>query len=399
MPAKETPSKRRRAVARGPGVLDAIYAAAAVPERWPDSLGIVADYIGASGGLGAVHRPFNVTGRLRDDLGQLYLQRYTANPIAIALQNVPCSQPLLTSTLVDMTVLRRSAFHADILAPQKIDGMVAFTHSSLCWPGGSGGVSFTLTSKQSDDASFVLRRMRSIAGHLTRAIDVSLDLGRRLGERSALIPVLDVVPTAAMLLDRRGAVSYANKPAAALIAEDDGLSVRRAESMRLVADDTRDNRSLSRAIGTATAVAMGCDVGDWVGTVRVARKSGRTPLVLTATPLPAPFHPFGPAIPTQACVLVQVIGSNARSDHQVRMLRRVFHLTEAEARVATLIGGGLSAPAVAGHLRVSLTTVKTHLHHCFDKIEVRSQVELARLLATVPAERPSLGQTDLWPSP
>ena len=52
-----------------------------------------------------------------------------------------------------------------------------------------------------------------------------------------------------------------------------------------------------------------------------------------------------------------------------------------------MIGGGLSAPETARLLKVSLTTVKSHLNRCFDKAEVRTQVELARLLASMPPRR------------
>ncbi len=45
----------------------------------------------------------------------------------------------------------------------------------------------------------------------------------------------------------------------------------------------------------------------------------------------------------------------------------------------------MSAPSVAQALGVSLTTVKTHLGRCFDKMAVRSQVELALLVSRLPA--------------
>ena len=55
-----------------------------------------------------------------------------------------------------------------------------------------------------------------------------------------------------------------------------------------------------------------------------------------------------------------------------------------QARVAVLVGSGLTAPQAAEALGISLSTVKTHLKHCFDKIGVHSEVALARLLSTLP---------------
>lgn len=63
----------------------------------------------------------------------------------------------------------------------------------------------------------------------------------------------------------------------------------------------------------------------------------------------------------------------------------MFGLTEAETRVATLIGSGMSLNDIARTLGVSPNTVKTHAARCFAKVGVRSQTALARLVASIPA--------------
>jgi DNA-binding NarL/FixJ family response regulator len=52
-------------------------------------------------------------------------------------------------------------------------------------------------------------------------------------------------------------------------------------------------------------------------------------------------------------------------------------LTPSEARVVELVAAGLSNQEIAGKLFVSLATVKSHLVHVFQKLEVRSRAELA----------------------
>jgi len=54
-------------------------------------------------------------------------------------------------------------------------------------------------------------------------------------------------------------------------------------------------------------------------------------------------------------------------------------LTSAELRVVRLVAQGLTNREVAERLFVSSYTVGTHLKHAFDKVGVRSRVELTRL--------------------
>lgn len=66
----------------------------------------------------------------------------------------------------------------------------------------------------------------------------------------------------------------------------------------------------------------------------------------------------------------------------VDLLKSVFTLTSAEARVAALIGSGNSLNQTAGRLHISMETARTQLHHVYAKIGVSRQSELTALLAT-----------------
>jgi len=103
-------------------------------------------------------------------------------------------------------------------------------------------------------------------------------------------------------------------------------------------------------------------------------------------PLPPPAFSLWELSDT-ARLLVLIIDPNARNLAAAAALQAGFGLTTAEARVATLIGSGLSGPQAAQVLGVSPATVKTHLGRCFEKLGVRSQVELARMLSALPPDR------------
>ena len=232
--------------------INAVYAAAASPERWPDTLSTLSTSLGASGGLVAYHPPpahegFLLSGGLREDLGGAYMRNYPDNAFAVALRRAPPLRPVLTNSLTDMAAVRRSAFFADILAPQKIEGIVAVVHTSLTRQGGSGGLAFTMTARQLDNSATVFRRLQPLVHHLARAVDVSLEVGRRMAGHGHLTAVLDAMPGTALLLNDRAQVTYANAAAEALLREGDGLTVTKAGAMRLAAWRRRCRRRSTRS--------------------------------------------------------------------------------------------------------------------------------------------------------
>src|SRR5579871_5277173 len=110
--------------------VNAIYQASARPELWTATLGVVADHLGADSGMilylsASGDRNFIVHRRLREDLNELFLEHHTANPYGFAFARAPIGKALQTEALIGKETLRRSAFYADILAPQGIAEIVA----------------------------------------------------------------------------------------------------------------------------------------------------------------------------------------------------------------------------------------------------------------------------------
>jgi DNA-binding CsgD family transcriptional regulator len=84
-----------------------------------------------------------------------------------------------------------------------------------------------------------------------------------------------------------------------------------------------------------------------------------------------------------ARLLVQIVDPVERRDDRIDLLRDAYGLTVGEARTAALVGSGLSNPAVAAALGISVNTVRTQLARCFDKTGVHSQVALARIVCAI----------------
>jgi DNA-binding CsgD family transcriptional regulator len=85
-----------------------------------------------------------------------------------------------------------------------------------------------------------------------------------------------------------------------------------------------------------------------------------------------------------ARVRSQLRQAGVRVRHWRRAQRPAFgwdSLTEAERQIAELVAQGLSNREVAGQLFLSAHTVAFHLRHIFDKLDISSRVQLARMVA------------------
>ena len=200
--------------------------------------------------------------------------------------------------------------------------------------------------------------------------------------------MLQLMPNPALLLDGKGRITLANPAAEALLRSGDGLALDRDGGLQLAAALPRETTALSRALAQALDVASGTG-SELGGPLRLTRPSGAAPLLVLPVPLPPPAFALW-EMREQARVLVLIVDPSAPSRAAASAIQTTFDLTAAEARVAVLIGSGLSGPATAAVLGISPSTVKTHLKRCFEKTGVHSQVGLARILGALPID-PSRG--------
>ena len=372
--------------------IDAVYRAAAEPKSWSTTLEQIADHVGGSGAL-LVHNNLDrrtgaiVVGRLRDDLSNAYLREHIANPVTLAVvARGRIGRPDLASTFVADAIVRHTAYHADILEPQRIVDQIALPVASFSGSGRTGGFGITLNERQADDRCAAVERMARLAPHLSRALDLSLEIAQHRDEGRRSDMLLDALPTAALLLDRTGRIVRANMFAERIVGAEDGIGTR---SGRFLAGSLPDeDRRLRRAIMRALAFRADDDSEGLEQALSINRPSGLTPLLMILTPLaPVPFA-FWEIVEHGARLLVQIVDPISRLDNRTDALQEAYGFTAAEARIAALISSGLTAPQAAQVLGLSSATVRTHLAHCFDKAGVRSQVSLARLVNVLSVRGP-----------
>lgn len=68
------------------------------------------------------------------------------------------------------------------------------------------------------------------------------------------------------------------------------------------------------------------------------------------------------------------------ADRQPHRLRHWEALPPREMEIARLVVQGKRDSEIARDLHISVPTVETHLHHMYEKLEVRSRFELARTI-------------------
>jgi len=371
-------------------LLNDIYGAVADPTRWPHALISVCDHIDGIGGMLVYNAPpggknLIVLGRLNPDYTAVFHKHYVWNPWTVAVKDEPFDTAIISGSLVERRIIRKTGFYADVLAPQQIEDMIVISHRGMARDGGVGGFGFSLSARGADRAEQARRRLQRLTPHLCRALDATLQLGPLVDGSRQLVRVLQLMPSAALLLDSRQHIVHANPAAEALLRDRDGLTCSSNGGLQLSAVLPDERAALTRTLVQALRVADGS--GDALGEpLRLTRLSGAAPLLVVPVPLPPPAFSLWELSDT-ARLLVLIIDPNARNLAAATALQSGFGLTSAEARVATLIGSGLSGPQAAQVLGVSPATVKTHLGRCFEKLGVRSQVELARMLSALPPDR------------
>ncbi|MCG2672792.1 helix-turn-helix transcriptional regulator [Bradyrhizobium sp. GCM10023182] len=373
-------------------ILDLIYGAIADSGRWSEVLVGISDYLGALGGmlahvppLGSHRTPTQILGRLPEEASKTFREHYAWNPWTVAITKVPFGKAVSANSLIEPGLIEKTAFYADVLQPWGHADIVDISHKALAADGFVGGFGFCLSQRAAERADEYVRKLDPLTPHLCRAFEASLLLGARADGKRQLSTILQLMPNAALLLDRDARIVQANSAAEALLRHSDGVAFSTNGHSQLVAALPSERQALSKLIKEALDVANGRAMSlSGSEPIRLSRPNGATPLLVLAVPLPRPSFAFWELV-APARIIIVIIDQDAKSRVRASLLRSAYGLTTAEARVALLLASGISGRQLTAALGVSPDTIKTHLRRCFEKTGTRSQAELSRVLAMFPA--------------
>ena len=111
----------------------------------------------------------------------------------------------------------------------------------------------------------------------------------------------------------------------------------------------------------------------------IHRQNAARPLAVYVLPITASSHPAAQFL-THARAIVLAIDPEASGPADPALVRDVLGLTLGEARVASLVGSGLSPRESADKLGIAEETARSVLKRVFSKTGVSRQSELVALL-------------------
>ena len=339
-------------------LVSGIYAAAVTPDRWEASLRQIHTALG--GTSGALCRPTGAVWTIEDsnlpaDAARSYAEYYSRlDHVMTAVQVGPVGIVRTGTELI--APHRRSEFYADWMAPNHLEDGVFVRLTRAREP-----VCVVVAGPGSTEQFASTDRVAIVAALLPH-------LQQAVGIQDRLMLAAERVRHGMLRVTAAMRVTMVNAAADTILAAGDGLSLRAG---RLTAADVRTAAQLQSAVAGACA-----------GLIRSAacllcgRPSGRPPYVVHVVPsdrVPSDRDPG-------ATALVLIIDRDDEPEDPVAVLRRLYRLTHAEAEVALQVTRGEELKDIAEALSISLTTVRTHLQHVFDKTGTHRQAELAHLL-------------------
>ncbi|MFN4163122.1 MAG: helix-turn-helix transcriptional regulator [Ferrovibrio sp.] len=218
-----------------------------------------------------------------------------------------------------------------------------------------------------------IENIRQLTPHFQRAVQINqmfntVDL--RLG---AARDALELFPYGVFLLDNKGEVIFTNHMAQSMLAERDGVMMT---NQRLGALHITANRRLHEAVRQCLQAAAKESVygGD---AFTIARVTDGRYYTIEVVPLMSKERLF---TESQPAVLV-LLGDPQRGPRlRSQQIRDMYGLTATEAEIAILLAQGTRPAEICRIKGISPNTLKTHRRRLFDKLEVETQAQLARMI-------------------
>lgn len=198
-------------------------------------------------------------------------------------------------------------------------------------------------------------------------------------ENHRMVETFSKIPRSILFVSRSGKVLFCNDAASKTLGRRDGLEMDR--NGKLFASLSKDERQLKSILATVFDQTPGRSISHG-GVLPVSRPSGLRPLQVLMSPF---FDQKSIGFPSDPMALVVVYDQEQNIETVESLLSRMYGLTPAEARLASLIANGRSLTEAADELKISHNTVRTHLKRIFSKTRTNRQSDLISLILNSPA--------------
>ena len=216
-----------------------------------------------------------------------------------------------------------------------------------------------------------LKDLRRISGHIEKSLRLSVRLLNAEVANLGLGEALARIGIGVFVLDSLGSVIFSNPAAKRLLGDTLYLSQGRLR-IRGVAKNAGLDEAIARTIRTAPP-----DLSGDPKPILVQSDDRRLAIYLLPVFQPAIAQQFL----THTSAFVLVIEQKLDEPADPAIVRDLFGLTLGEARIAAIIGAGLTPKDAAEKLGIAEDTARTVLKRVFAKVGVSRQSELTAMLA------------------
>lgn len=351
-------------------LVSGIYAAAVTPQRWRTTLRDIHRTLGGSNaGLFSSRNTSLLQNTVPAEALRSYAEYYHRLDHVLTAVEHDTVGVVRTGTKL-FPLVRKNEFYTDWLRPLDIDDGLFVRLID-----GPRSTCFIVAAPGRTEPFDTLERVKLMGGlvpHLQQALRTQDKLSALADTAAELAAALEVVRHGVIIVAGDHLVVHLNSAAERMLRADDGLRMR---SGRLAGTSVHAGQELNRAIHHAL-VGEGSAVRG-ARSLTCGRPSGKRPYVIHVLPS---YRRYPDEPLSQPSALVVVIDPEDQPEPAAALLRRLYHLTGAEAEVALRVMHGADLKDIAEQLSISLTTVRTHLQRVFDKTDTHRQAELVRLL-------------------
>jgi len=364
-------------------VIGEIYDASLDPVLWPNAIESICGYVGAASA--SLHSQDSIS-RTTDALFwwgqassaphyfQTYLEKYgRINPIFPGVIFFDVDQPVAVPDVISCEEFVQTRFFREWLAPQSLmDGLFSNLEK-----GATSCALFTAMrhAKQGQVDERMRHRFELITPHVRRTMLIGKVIDLHRVEAAVLADSLDELASAVIIVDATGRIIHANASAHRLIAE---ANVLRATNGRIAALDPQSSQSLLDVF--AAAQAGDAAVGRKGIAVALTARTGDRYLAHVLPLTSGARRKAGVSYAATAAMFIRKAALDRPSPPEA--VASQFTLTPAEVRVLFAIVEIGGVPEVAPVLGISEQTVKTHLHHIYEKTATKRQADLVKLVAS-----------------
>jgi DNA-binding CsgD family transcriptional regulator len=347
-------------------LVDEIYEAGVLPERWPQVFDRLAKMADAEGSMIFAVAPGTPRWMSSDGIRER-IDRWTKSPYA---QNnprserlVPNREPRFLTDLDRFTLeeLDNESFYRDVLRPSGLGWCVG---TSIRSPSGDMLVlSIEKAYAKGPVPRAVAEQLDEFRPHLARAAVLAGRLGFERARTA--VATLDLIGLPAAALSDTGRVMATN---GGFLNSAVTVAVGAHDQVQF-ASPAAQAKFMEAIAATSARVGKGCSIP-------IAGTDNSPPVIAHVLPL----RLAGLDVFSGAMSILFLTPITKQNGPEPELLQALFDLTPAEARITSLLIDGRSVTKISAVQGVSLNTVRTQLKSVFQKTGVDRQVDLVRLL-------------------